>query len=229
MTTKSTITRRPRSRAWRMASTKSPSSPAADRPREVDDVVAVVAVRRRVERHQPQAGGAEAREVVDALDQAGEVAAAVAVEIVERLDVEAVDDGVLPPQVAAGARRILSAGRRARGGAQAAAPRRRAGERALMRREPQLRAALLGLASKRPCAPGSPGERRVQVVGPVGRDRRRRSAGPRCSCAPGSGRRRPARACSPTIVQHGRAADPASRAAGARPPRRSRRAATSGW
>ena len=59
----------------------------------VADVVAVVLVGRRVERHQPDAGGAEVGDVVDVVDQAVEV-------VVEGLDVEAVDDRVLPPQVA---------------------------------------------------------------------------------------------------------------------------------
>ena len=68
---------------------------------EVDDVVAVVAVaRRRIERHEPQAADAEPRQVVDPLGQPGQVAAAVAVGVEEGLDVEAVDDRVLPPQVA---------------------------------------------------------------------------------------------------------------------------------
>ena len=67
---------------------------------EVGQVVAVVAVGARVERHQPQAGDAELREVVDALRQALQVAGAVAVGVVEGLDVEAVDHRALPPQVA---------------------------------------------------------------------------------------------------------------------------------
>ena len=71
-------------------------------PVEVGDVVAVVALDRRVERHQPEARDAEAGEVVDALGQADQVAAAVAVRVQEHLDVEAVDDRVLPPQVAGG-------------------------------------------------------------------------------------------------------------------------------
>src|SRR4029079_16429431 len=54
---------------------------------------AVVLVGRRVERHQPDAGGAEVGDVVDAADQAVKV-------VVEGLDVQAVDDRVLPPQVA---------------------------------------------------------------------------------------------------------------------------------
>ena len=69
---------------------------------EVGDVVAVVLARRGVERHQPQARDADAGEVVDALGQAREVAAAVGVGVQERLDVEAVEDGVLPPEVAGG-------------------------------------------------------------------------------------------------------------------------------
>ena len=78
---------------------------------EVGDVVAVVAVRRGVERHQPQAADPEPGEVVDALGEPGEVAAAVAVVVVEHLDVEAVEDGVLPPQVAGGLDPHASAGR----------------------------------------------------------------------------------------------------------------------
>ena len=67
---------------------------------EVADVVAVVLVGRRVERHEPQRGHADSGQVVDALDQPGEVAHAVAVPVEERLDVEAVHDPVLPPLVA---------------------------------------------------------------------------------------------------------------------------------
>ena len=66
---------------------------------EVGDVVAVVAVAGRIEGHQPQAGDAEVGEVVDPLGEPDEVAAAVAVPVHEGLDVQAVDDGVLPPQV----------------------------------------------------------------------------------------------------------------------------------
>ena len=69
-------------------------------PVEVGDVVAVVAFGRGVDRHQPQAGDAEPGEVVDALRQAVEVADAVAVAVEERGGVDAVDDRVLPPQVA---------------------------------------------------------------------------------------------------------------------------------
>jgi hypothetical protein len=66
---------------------------------EVGDVVAVVLVRGGEERHQPDAGDAEAVQVIDLLDQPAEVAAAVTVAVGVGLDVQAVDDGVLPPQV----------------------------------------------------------------------------------------------------------------------------------
>ena len=71
-------------------------------PVEVGDVVAVVALAARVERHEPHARDAQAGEVVEPVGQPGKVAAAVAVGVEERLDVEAVDDRVLPPQVAGG-------------------------------------------------------------------------------------------------------------------------------
>ena len=68
----------------------------------VGDVVAVVAVGGRVERHQPDAGDPEPGEVVDVLGESAEVADAVAVGVGERLHVEAVDDGVLPPEIRRG-------------------------------------------------------------------------------------------------------------------------------
>ena len=83
-----------------MNSTNSPSVPC---PRMhavvVGDVVAVVLVGRGIERQQPQAGDAEAGEIVAAVGQPGEIADAVAVAVHVRLDVEAVDDGVLVPKV----------------------------------------------------------------------------------------------------------------------------------
>ena len=66
----------------------------------VGDVVAVVLVGGRVQGHQPHARRPELRDVVDPLDEARDVAAPVAVGVAERLDVQAVDDRVLPPQVA---------------------------------------------------------------------------------------------------------------------------------
>src|ERR671911_1469333 len=66
----------------------------------IDDVVAVVAVRRRLKRHQPQAADPDPGKVVDPFHQTPDVTDAVAVPVEEGLDVEAVDHGVLPPQVA---------------------------------------------------------------------------------------------------------------------------------
>ena len=65
----------------------------------VRHVVAVVAVGRRIERLEPEAGDAEPGEVVQPARQAVEVADAVAVAVDVLLDVEAVDDGVLVPEV----------------------------------------------------------------------------------------------------------------------------------
>ncbi len=69
-------------------------------PVEVADVVAVVAIGRRVERHQPQARDAEIGQVVDASGETREVADAVVVAVHVGLDIQAVDDRRLPPQVA---------------------------------------------------------------------------------------------------------------------------------
>jgi hypothetical protein len=66
----------------------------------VGDVIAVVAPGRGVEGHQPEAGDPEPRQVVDLADQAAEVTDPVAVAVEVGLDVEAIDHGVLPPQVA---------------------------------------------------------------------------------------------------------------------------------
>ncbi len=65
----------------------------------VSHVVPVVASRRRVERQDPQAGHAEAGEIVEPAHQPLEVADAVAARVDEPLDVDAVDDGVLVPEV----------------------------------------------------------------------------------------------------------------------------------
>ena len=63
----------------------------------VGDVVAVVAIGARIHRHQPQARGSQVGDVLDPRLQPGKVATTVAVGVGERLDVKAVDDGVLPP------------------------------------------------------------------------------------------------------------------------------------
>ena len=66
--------------------------------RVVRDVVPVVAQRRRVERQQPEAGDAEILQIGQLLREAGEVADAVAVAVVEGADVGLVDDRVLVPE-----------------------------------------------------------------------------------------------------------------------------------
>ena len=66
---------------------------------EVGDVVAVVAIRRGLERREPDDVDAERVQIVEALHQPLEIAAAVAVAVHERLEVEAVDDRVLVPEV----------------------------------------------------------------------------------------------------------------------------------
>jgi len=67
---------------------------------EVGDVVTVVSAGGRVEGHQPQARHAKVEEILDAFRHAADVAAAIAVPVVEGLHVGAVENGVLPPQVA---------------------------------------------------------------------------------------------------------------------------------
>ena len=69
---------------------------------EVGDVVAVVAVGCRVDGVEPDAGDAQAGQVVEPRDQAGQVTDPVAVRVLEGLDVEAVDDGLLVPALAHG-------------------------------------------------------------------------------------------------------------------------------
>jgi hypothetical protein len=64
----------------------------------VGDVVAVVAARAGVERQQPQGIDAQRSNVVESLDQTGEVADAVVVRVEEGLEVQLVDDRVLVPE-----------------------------------------------------------------------------------------------------------------------------------
>jgi hypothetical protein len=63
----------------------------------VGDIVAVVAERRGIEGQDPDDVDAETFDIVEALDQPGEIADAIAVGIVERLDVQLIDDGFLVP------------------------------------------------------------------------------------------------------------------------------------
>src|SRR5947199_8217881 len=65
----------------------------------VRNVVAVVAARRGLERRQPDGVDPERLEVVEPPAQPLEVAPAVAVRIEVGLDIQAVDDGVLVPEV----------------------------------------------------------------------------------------------------------------------------------
>ena len=66
---------------------------------EVGDVVAVVAVGRGVERVEPQRRDAQRLQMVEPVGEAAEVARPVAVRVHEGLDVQAVEDGVLVPQI----------------------------------------------------------------------------------------------------------------------------------
>ena len=63
----------------------------------VGDVVAAVAHRRRIERQQPQRGDPEILEVVEPVDQPGQVADAVAVAVAEAAQVQLVDHRLLEP------------------------------------------------------------------------------------------------------------------------------------
>jgi hypothetical protein len=63
----------------------------------VGDVIAVVAERRGVERQQPDSGDAEVVDVIQAIDKACEVADAVIIGVLERLDVQLIDYGILVP------------------------------------------------------------------------------------------------------------------------------------
>ena len=65
----------------------------------VGDVVAVVLARRRLERHQPDRRDAEPVQVVEPPHQALEIADAVAVGVHVGADGQAIDDGVLVPEV----------------------------------------------------------------------------------------------------------------------------------
>src|SRR3546814_16387643 len=62
------------------------------------NVVTVIAPRRRIERQQPDRVDAEFGDVVELVDEAGEIADAVAIAIAEALDVQLIDDRVLVPE-----------------------------------------------------------------------------------------------------------------------------------
>ncbi len=63
----------------------------------VVDVVAAVGERRWVERAQPDGIHPQASEMVDLLDDAGDVTETVAVGVPERAGIHLVDDGIAPP------------------------------------------------------------------------------------------------------------------------------------
>jgi hypothetical protein len=70
----------------------------------VGDVIAVVPERGRVEGQEPEAVDAQVLDVVEALGETREIADAVVVRVLERLDVHLVEDGVLVPEVIQGGR-----------------------------------------------------------------------------------------------------------------------------
>ena len=65
----------------------------------VGDVVAIVAKGRGLKGHQPDCGDADALQVVEAVHRAAKIADAVTVRVHERGNGEAIDDGVLVPEV----------------------------------------------------------------------------------------------------------------------------------
>jgi hypothetical protein len=65
----------------------------------VGNVVPVVAIGRRIERLQPEAGNSEAGEIIEASRQAGEVADTVPVCVDVLLNVEAIDHRILVPKI----------------------------------------------------------------------------------------------------------------------------------
>jgi hypothetical protein len=73
------------------------TEPGIDRE-VVGDVVPAVVVRRRVERQQPQAVGAEPADVLQSLGDPAEVAPPVSVGVQEERDVDLVDNRVAVPQ-----------------------------------------------------------------------------------------------------------------------------------
>src|SRR5919112_3582751 len=64
---------------------------------EVRYVVAVIAARTRMDRIEPQAGDAKSGEIVEPADQSTQITEAIAIGILERGHVEAVDDRLLIP------------------------------------------------------------------------------------------------------------------------------------
>src|SRR6266508_237374 len=65
----------------------------------IGNVVSVISIWTRLKGNEPDAGDPEDCKVLDATGEALEIADAVAVRVHERFDVEAVDDGVLVPEI----------------------------------------------------------------------------------------------------------------------------------
>src|SRR5687768_2053959 len=65
----------------------------------ITDVVTVVAVQGGVEGHEPDTGDTDAGEIIEALRQAAKVPDTIAVAVHVSFDIQAVEDGVLPPKV----------------------------------------------------------------------------------------------------------------------------------
>src|SRR3712207_6251726 len=66
---------------------------------EIRDVIAVVTVRRGIERKQPDAGRPERLDMIEPVSEAGKIADSVSVRIHEGFDIDAIDDGVLVPEI----------------------------------------------------------------------------------------------------------------------------------
>src|SRR6266513_5585905 len=64
----------------------------------IGDVVAVIAQRRWIKGQEPDGGDAELLEIIELLDQSTEVADAVAIAVMEGLDVQLVNDRVFVPK-----------------------------------------------------------------------------------------------------------------------------------
>ena len=66
---------------------------------EICDVIAVVAVWRRVERQQPDAGCSQSLDMIESIRETSEIADAVSIRVHEGFDIDAVNDGVLVPEI----------------------------------------------------------------------------------------------------------------------------------
>ena len=65
----------------------------------VQNIVSLVSIWTGVKRHQPNAVGAQIRDMIEAMSQAGEIAKAVAIRIHEGLHVNAINNRILVPEI----------------------------------------------------------------------------------------------------------------------------------